>query len=182
VYEAHWSEEWAFCTNIYDVDIYNIADILSDEQINALCDDKYWTDGIKIMSYSFGYYGDISFDREFSTDTEGIAWLEKDEALKDWIKEEYWDKEDCYDLCDGMRNELEAWGDNDVYGFVVEDCIKSKVHKEFTNVDREDEDYEKEEWENSDSCWGFYGELDKVEGYMFENAGLNKEDFEEENV
>lgn len=181
VYEAHWSEDWSFCTNIYDVDIYNIVDCLSDETVDDFAN-KYMMDGIKIMSYGFGYYGEISFYREFSTDSEGIAWLEKDEALKDWIKEEYWDKEDCYDLCDGMRNELEAWAEGEVYGFVVEDCIKSKVHKEYTNVDKEDEDYEEEEWEETDSCWGFYGELDKRIDDMFENAGLNKEDFEEENV
>lgn len=182
VYEAHWVEEWAFCNNIYDVDIYNIADILSDEQIDELCDSKYWTDGVKIMSYGFGYYGDISFYREFSTDSEGIAWLEKDEALKDWIKKEYWDKEDCYDLCDGMRNELEAWGDNEVYGYVVEDAVKYKTTRKCLSGNGKDEEYEETEWEEKDSCWGFYGELDKVEDYMFEGAGLNKEEFEEENV
>jgi hypothetical protein len=181
VYEAHWSEELAFCTNIYDVDIYNIADILSDEQINALCDDKYWTDGIKIMSYGFGYYGGISFYHEFSTDSEGICWLEKDEFLKySGNDEEYWNGKSL-DEIEFLLKELEAWGDNDVYGFVVEDCIKSKIHKEYTNVDKEDEDYEEEEWEESDSCWGFYGDIDKTTPFMLENAGLNKEDLEEDN-
>lgn len=182
VYEAHWAEEWAFCTNIYDVDIYNIADILSDEQIDTLCDEKYWTDGIKMMSYSFGYYGGISFSHEVSTDSEGICWLEKDEFLKySGCKEEYW-KEKSLDEIEFLLKELEAWGDNDVYGFVVEDCIKSKIHKEYTNVDKEDEDYEEEEWKESDSCWDYYGELDKVEGWIFEEYGLKKEDFKEENV
>lgn len=183
VYEAHWAEEWSFCTNIYDVDIYNIADVLSDEQINTLCDEKYWTDKVKIMSYGFGYYGDISFYHEFSTDSEGIAWLEKDEFLKySGTGEDYWKDNDCYDIEKGMIEELEAWGDNDVYGFVMEECIKSVIHKEYTNVDKDDEDYEEEEWEESDSCWGYYGEIDKVEGWIFEDYGLNKEDFEEENV
>ena len=190
VYEAHWAEEWSFCTNIYDVDIYNIADVLSDEQINTLCDKKYWTDGIKIMSYGFGYYGDISFYHDFSTDSEGICWLEKDEFLKyaggdnsEWVKkeEQVW-KEKSLDEIESLLKELEAWGDNDVYGFVVDDCIKSKIHKEYTNVDKEDEDYDEEEWKESDSCWGYYGELDKVEGWIFEEYGLKKEDFKEENV
>lgn len=153
VYEAHWAEDWSFCTNIYDVDIYNIADVLSDEQIDTLCDEKYWTDGIKIMSYGFGYYGDISFYHEFSTDSEGICWLEKDEFLKySGNGDDYWKDNDCYDIEKGMIEELVAWGDNDVYGFVMEECIKSKVHKEYTNVDKDDEDYEEEEWEESDSC------------------------------
>jgi hypothetical protein len=76
----------------------------------------------------------------------------------------------------------EAEADNDVYGFIVEDCIKSKIHKEYTNVDKDDEDYEEEEWEESDSCWGFYGDIDKMIPFMLENAGLKQEDFEEENV
>ena len=182
VYEAHWSEEWSFCTNIYDVDIYNIVDYLSDETVEDFAN-KYMMDGIKIMSYGFGYYGGISFYREFSTDSDGIAWLEKDEFLKySGNGEDYWKDNDCYDIEKGMIEELEAWGDNDVYGFVVEDCIKSKVHKEYTNVDKEDEDYEEEEWEESDSCWGYYGELDKVEGWVFEENGLNKDEFKEENV
>lgn len=179
VYKAHWEEEWAFCTNIYDVDIYNIADVLSDEQISALCDEKYWTDGIKIMSYGFGYYGDISFYHEFSTDSEGICWLEKDEFLKySGCKEEYWNGKSL-DEIEFLLDELKAWGDNDVYGFVVEDCIKSKVHKEYTNVDKDDEDYEEEEWEETDSCWGFYGELDKSLDWMLEQAGLKIEEFDE---
>jgi hypothetical protein len=182
VNEAHWAEEWSFCTNIYDVDIYNIADYLSDETIEEFAQ-KYMMDGVKIMSYGFGYNGDISFYRDFSTDSEGIAWLEKDEFLKySGCKEEYWKNNDCYDVAKWLIDELEAWSNNEVYGFVVENCIKSKIHKEYTNSDRDDECYEHEDWEESDSCWGFYGEIDKIEDDMFYNAELNKEEFEEENV
>ena len=179
--ENGWYENEFYDGKKDDIDLCTIIGDVQDETIDW-CAQNCLTDKVKIMSYGFGYYGEISFYREFSTDSEGIAWLEKEEALKDWIKEEYWDKEDCYDLCDGMRNELEVWAEGEVYGFVVEDCIKSKVHKEYTNVDKEDEDYEEEEWEESDSCWGYYGELEKVEGWIFEEYGLNKEEFEEENV
>ena len=177
-----WSEEASFCCKLKNLTAWDVASYLSDEQIEVLADEKYFTDGIKMMSYSFGYYGDISFSHEFSTDSEGICWLEKDEFLKySGCKDEYWSGKSL-DEIEFLLDELEAWGDNDVYGFVVEDCIKSNVHKEYTNVDKDDEDYEEEEWEESDSCWGFYGELDKRIDDMFENAGLNKEDFEEENV
>ena len=179
VYEAHWAEEWSFCINIYDVDIYNITDVLSDEQIDTLCDEKYWTDGIKIMSYDFGYYGGITFSHKLSTDSEGICWLEKDEFLKySGNDEEYWNGKSL-DEIEWLLDELKAWGDNEVYGFVVEDCIKSKIHKEYTNVDKEQEDYEEEEWEESDSCWGFYGELDKSLVWMFDESGLERSDFQE---
>ena len=177
-------DEMGWClNNFYDekkyyIDFYELLEDVCDSTIDYLAQ-NFLTDKIKVMSYGFSYYGEIYFNREFSTNSEGIAWLEKDEALKDWIKEEYWDKEDCYDLCDGMRNELEAWGDNDVYGFVVEKCIKSKIHKTYTNVDKEDEYYEKEEWEESDSFWGFYGELDKSLEWIFGTAGLKQEEFEE---
>ena len=160
------------CTIIGDV---------QDETIDW-CAQNCLTDKVKIMSYGFGYYGDISFYHEFSTDSEGICWLEKDEFLKySGCKEEDW-KEKSLDEIEFLLDELKAWGDNEVYGFVVEDCIKSKVHKEYTNVDKEDEDYEEEEWEESDSCWEFYGELDKMIPYMFEQTNLEQEDFEEENV
>lgn len=184
VYEAHWAEDWAFCTNIYDVDIYNIVDYLSDETIEDFAN-KYMMDGVKIMSYGFGYYGDISFYRDFSTDSEGIAWLEKDEFLKySGCKEEYWKNNDCYDIAKWLIDELEAWGNNEVYGFVVEDAVKYKTTRKCLSDNAEDEEYEETEWEEKglNSCWGFYGEFDKSLDWMFESAGLNKEEFEEESV
>ena len=184
VYEAHWAEEWAFCINIYDVDIYNIADVLSDEQIDTLCDEKYWTDKVKIMSYGFGYYGDISFYHEFSTDSEGICWLEKDEFLKySGCSEVYW-KWKSLDEIEFLLDELKAWGDNEVYGFVVEDAVKYKTTRKCLSGNGEDEEYEETEWEEKglNSCWGFYGELDKRMDDMFEGAGLDINEFEEENV
>ena len=175
VYDAHWKEEASFCCKFNDIELYDLTDYLSDEQIDTICSEDMFTNKVKIMSYGFGYDGNISFYHEFSTDSEGICWLEKDEFLKySGCKDEYWNGKSL--------DEIDAWSNNEVYGFVVEDCIKSKVHKEYTNVDKEDEDFEEEDWEESDSCWGFYGELDKVEDDMFESAGLNKEEFEEENV
>ena len=176
-----WGEEWSWAYRLDKITVDEIVEHLSDDMIDEFADKKYFTDGIKIGSYTFDYYGGMSFSDSFSADSEGIFWLEKDEFLKySGCKEEYW-KKDLRDI-EFLIDEIEAWCDNDVYGFVVEDCIKSKVHKEYANVDKDDEDYEEEEWEESDSCWGFYGELDKMEEYMFEQAGLNKEDFEEENA
>ena len=181
-YETRTNKMGWYLANSYecsknDIDLCEILEDLCDETINELCYFKYWNDGIKMMSYSFGYYGEISFSNEVSTDSEGICWLEKDEFLEySGCKEEYWNGK-TFDEIEWLLDELKAWSDNEVYGFVVEDCIKSKVHKECTNVDKDDEDYEEEEWEESDSCWGFYGDLEKIEGFMFDSAGLNKEDF-----
>lgn len=177
-----WSEEEAFRCKIKNLTAWDIASYLSDEQIKVFADEKYFTDGIKMMSYSFDYYGGISFSHDVDTNAEGIAWLEKDEFLEySGCSEDYW-KGKSLDQIEFLIDELKAWCDNDVYGFVVEDCIKSKVHKEYTNVDKDDEDYEEEEWEEEDSCWGYYAELDKAEEWMLEQAGLNKDDFEEVEV
>ena len=177
-----WCEEASFCAKLKDFTAWDLVSYLSDETIEELCDSKYWTDGVKMMSYGFGYYGGISFYNEVSTDSEGICWLEKDEFLKySGCSEEYWNGKSL-DEIEFLIDELKAWGDNDVYGFVVEDCIKSKVHKEYTNVDKDDEDYEEEEWEESDSCWGYYGDIDEVKISMFDQAGLDINEFEEEDV
>jgi hypothetical protein len=42
------------------------------------------------------------------------------------------------------------------------------------------EDTEDEEWEEFDSCWGFYGELDDEHiGYILDGAGFKREWLEE---
>ena len=179
--EDGWYEYNELCGKKYDLDICAITEDATDDAIDYLAT-NCMTDKVKMMSYGFGYYGSISFCHEVSTDSAGICWLEKDEFLKySGCKEEYWNGKSL-DEIEWLLDELKAWGDNEVYGFVVEDCIKSKIHKEYTNVDKEDEDYEEEEWKESDSCWGYYGDIYKVEGLIFEEYGLNKEDFEEEQI
>ena len=177
-----WSEEVSWEIKLKDLDASDIVPYLSDGMVAEFADEKYFTDGIKIGSYTFDYYGGVSFSDSFSTDSEGICWLEKDEFLKySGNSEEYWKSKSLTEI-EFLCEELKAWSKDEVYGFVVEDKITTKIHKEYTNVDKDDEDYEGEEWEESVSCWGFYGELDKCIDDMFENAGLNKKDFEEESV
>ena len=108
-YDAEW-----FDGRKDEIDLDLLVEKCLDSTIDELCDPKYWTDGIKIMSYSFGYYGEISFDSEFSTDSEGICWLEKSEYLKySGCKEEYWNGKSLDDI-EFLIGELKAWGDNDV--------------------------------------------------------------------
>ena len=179
IHGNEWSEEVSFCAKLKDLTAWDLVSYLSDKTIEELCDSKYWTDGVKIMSYGFGYYGDISFYHDFSTDSEGICWLEKDEFLKySGCSEEYWNDKSL-DEIEFLLDELEAWSNNEVYGFVVEDCIKSVIHKEYTNSDRDDECYEHEDWEESDSCWGFYGHFDKMQDEMFDQACIDINEFEE---
>lgn len=179
--EFEWKDAEYFDCKKTDIDAFEVLESVLDSTIDFFIEQGCLTDKVKVMSYGFGYYGDMSFYRDFFTDSEGIAWLVKDEFLKySGCSEEHWQNNDCYDQSKWLVDSLVAWGDNDVYCFVVEKCIKSKVHKEFTNVDRDAEDYEEVEWEVVDSCGGFYGTIDKCEEDMFDCAGLNKEDLEEE--
>jgi hypothetical protein len=176
--------DWKYAACFYckrdEIDLCEVLESVKNSTIDFFIEQGCLTDEVKVMSYGFGCDGDISFYHEFSTDSEGICWLEKDEFLKySGCDEEYWNGK-TLDEIEWLLEELEAWGDGDVYGFVIEDCIKSKIHKEYTNVEREAEDYEEEEWEENFSCCGYYGELDKVVDIVREEHGLG-EDFEEVN-
>jgi hypothetical protein len=177
--EHNWKDASFFDGKKYDIDLYTLLDVVLDGTIDYIAE-NCMTDKVKIMSYGFGYYGDISFYRGFSTDSEGICWLEKDEFLMyNGCKEEYWKNKTLTEI-EWLTDELQAWGDGDVYGFVVENRVEYKVHKEYTNVERDDEDYEEVEWEESDSCWGFYGELDDEHiGNILDGAGYKKEELDE---
>lgn len=178
VHESHWSEECSFCINIYDVDIYNIADYLSDETIEDFAN-KYMTDGVKMMFYSFGYSGEVRFSDSFDTSSEGIAWLEKDEFLKySGCDEERWKNNTLREI-EFLVDELEAWSNNEVYDVSVEHAVRVKNTREYPDGEHETEVREYIKWEQDDCCGGFYGEYDKMLPFMFEQFGLKQEDFEE---
>lgn len=178
VYEAHWGEEWSFSMNIHDLDIYNITDVLSDETIAKIAH-ECMTDEVKIASYNFSYYGQISFSDDYDCESDGICWLEKDEFLKySGCTEEYWNGKSL-DEIEWLLDELVAWSDNEVYGFIVEESVNYKTTRKCLSGNAGDEEYEETEWEELDSCSGFYGELSKVGKYIFEYAGLDEADFKE---
>ena len=176
--EDGWYEYNVLDGKKYDLDICEITGDATDDAIDYLAT-NCMTDKVKMMSYGFGYYGSISFYHEVSTDSEGVCWLEKDEFLKySGCKEEDW-KEKSLDEIEFLLDELKAWGDNEVYGFVVEKKHRFKLHKEYIDEDKEDEDTEDDEWEETDSCWGFYGELDKSLNWILESAGYKIEELDE---
>ena len=178
---SEWECQTGWELTFDSLDMGEIVEYLSDETIMDFAG-RYLNDKIKMMCYGFGYYGDISFYNDIQMAPDGIAWLEKDEFLKySGCKEEYW-KEKSLDEIEFLLDELKAWGDNDVYGFVVEKKHRFKLHEEYVDEDRDDEDTEDEEWEETDSCWGYYGDIDEVKVSMFDQAGLDINEFEEENV
>lgn len=178
--EMGWCLNNHYYEKKYNIDLWLLLDDVCDSTIDYIAQ-NFLGDKVKIMSYGFGYNGEISFYRDFSTDSEGICWLEKDEFLKySGNDEEYWNGKNL-DEIEFMIDELKAWSENDVYGFIVEDAVKYKTTRKCLSGNGEDEEYEETEWveKGLNSCWGFYGELDEVECDMFDNAGLDKEEFEE---
>lgn len=164
------------CKN--DIDLHSVCEDATDDAIEYFIE-NFMDDKIKIASYGFGYYGEISFYDSVDCHSKGICWLEKDEFMEySGCKEEYWKGKTLTEI-EWLTDELEAWGDNEVYGFVVEECIKSRIHKEYTNKDKEDEVYEEIEWDETDSCWGFYGEIDKSLEYILDDAGFKLENLVE---
>ena len=162
-----------------NIDIVYLLESLLDSTIDYFIEQGCLTDEVKAMSYSFGYNGDVYFSEGISTDSVGIAWLEKYEFLKySGCKEDYWEGKSLREI-EFLIDELEAWSDNEVYGFVVEEGHGYKVHKECVTHEEEPQDYEEVEWEETDSCWGYYGELSKNLEYILSEAGFEEEELDE---
>lgn len=178
--EFNWKDATFFdCSKKY-IDLGQLLVDCLNSTIDELCYFKYWTDGVKTASYSFGYNGEVSFSDEIGCDSDGICWLEKDEFLKyTGCKEEYWKSKTLREI-EFLCDEIEAWSNNEVCGFTVEKRHRFKLHKEYIDSDKDDEDTEEEEWEETDSCWGFYGELSKSEEWILDYVGFKKEDLIEE--
>lgn len=174
--ENGWYENEFYDGKKDDIDLCTIIGDVRDETIDW-CAQNCLTDKVKIMSYGFGYNGEISFSHDVDTNAEGIAWIDKKEFMeRNGLSEKEWAAKGCYDHVKWLIDELEAWSSGDCYCFVVEKAIKSKVHKTYINVEREDETFEEVEWELEDSCGGFYGDYDKQQEWMLETAGIKVED------
>lgn len=178
--ERKWRDVTFYKGRKDDIDIGQLLELCLDSTIDELCYFKYWTDGVKTASYSFGYNGEVSFSDEIGCDSDGICWLEKDEFLKySGCKEDYWKDKTLREI-EWLTDELEAWGDNEVYGFIVEKAIRTQKMKIYLDGERENKSYIETEWEEEDSCWGFYGELSKSEEWILNDAGFKKEELIEE--
>lgn len=178
--EMEWNDEEYFYEKKEYIDLYGLLDKVEDSTIDEFCKPEYWTDGIKINSYSFGYYGELSFSDYFDTESEGLCWLIKNEFLKySGHKEEYWKKNKLREI-EWLIDELIAWADNEVYGIQVEKRMEYNVVKTCLSEEKETENYNEEEWEEEDSCYGFYGELDtKHIEWMLGEFGYKLEELEE---
>lgn len=175
VSEWEWQTGWGL--RFEDLDMGEIVEYLSDETIMDFAG-RYLNDKIKMMSYGFGYNGDVSFYNDIQMAPDGIAWLEKDEFLKySGLTEDKWNGKSLREI-EWLLDELEAWSEGEVYGYEVEHKKAVKVTEEYEDGTKNE--YERVDWEETDSCYGFYGKWNKVEDWILSEAGFKKEDLEEE--
>ena len=180
-YETYENEfNWYVYNSHYcrkdEIDYYEVVDGLSEESVDYMIE-NCMTDKVKMAGYNFGYNGEVTFCDDVTSDCDGICWLEKDEFLKySGCKEEDW-KSKSLDEIEFLLDELKAWGDNDVYGFVVEERNDVSVHEESANGGVRD--YIRTDWNETDSCWGFYGELNKSLDWILGSAGFKIEELTE---
>jgi len=160
IHQAHWEEVEYYTCRPEIIDVIDLAYDVPDDCLADLIE-HCLTDEVKVMSYGFSYDGDISFYSQVYDDSEGIAWIVRSETVGGgkWLTEEQWATEDCYSLTAGEREEICAWASGEVYWFEVEKNVRWKVHRECLSEERPAEDYEQEEWEQVDSCGGFYGDV-----------------------
>ena len=178
-YENSWYERESFDCKKEELYVDDVLDTCEDDTIDYFVE-KCMTDGVKLGSYYFGYNGSITFSDGADTDSVGICWLEKDEFLKySGCSEECWKSKTLKDI-DWLWEEIEAWGDNDVYGFVTETAVRTIINTHYPDGEREDSTREITEWEEKDSCWGFYGELDKIENDILNDAGYKLDELVED--
>lgn len=87
------------------------------------------------------------------------------------------DRKNSESILKGTRELFDTWAWGDVYGFIIEECKSyAKVPaEEFKYGSMDNVEFE-EEWEEIDSCWGFYG-TNWLENGMLDYAG---KEFEEQ--
>lgn len=139
-----------------------VLEALSDDALCTIANEMM-TDGVKLASYDFNYYsGEPSFDDKVEERMIGLMWIEKSDYLKDnGGNDERWHLP-MTELMAGMIDSLQRWARGDVYGFVLEKAVKWHTHRTCLSEEREPEDYDETEWENVDSCWGYYEEPEDV--------------------
>lgn len=176
--EDDWREMERYHDRKEDIDICDLLANVTEQTLTAIASTMK---DIRFAEYTFNGWNDrVAFYEGISSACEGLAWIEKDEFLKyTGLLNQDWETKTFHELVGWLTDEISAWSEGEVYRYTVEKAKTYKIHKECTSADEPAQDYEETEWEETDSCCGFYGELDKTMEWMFNEAGLNKFEFEE---
>lgn len=106
------------------------------------------------------FYGAYSVEWNSSQDNRYLAfdtaaWREKVGLSDEWLDAHTMERGK---LAEGSLSEIMAWANGEVYGWIVERKLATyttyKDHKTGETV----RETESEDWEQVDSCWGFYGD------------------------
>lgn len=164
LYQNNWYEHSRFSP--YEMKngccIDELCDILEEGDFASLLQDckkiafyEWSSSGCCQGDYVSGYaYCDKErFKRNVDTDT------------KNWRKR-------AMDLFDGEVKDIGMWMWGDVKGFVLEKKVLYK--KVFTEIDRESED--SYDWEEVDSCYGYYMDTDELIDEVLSENGIKKND------
>lgn len=178
--ESHWSTLYEYNCKRSDLDVFDILYEATDECISDLA----WncmTDEVKILGYTFGYYGSIVFHDNYSCESNGIAYLIKKESVgKDNLfTEEQWNANTCMQLMKPTLDEIESWAEGCVYCYNVEKLNQYRIHKACLTEQKPMKCYTDTEWEEIDTCYGFYGDPEYAFEYALDNNNLKKEDFDD---
>lgn len=162
------------------------VDLLTDEQrhelwrdIDAVCGEhlvRHLHPNVIVLPLYLYDHGGITmncggFSCPWDSGQVGYIYVSRDKAREEWgtspkpdemTDEEFWEHR--------LRQEVETYShylEGDVYGFVLE---KARGYTQLTRYeDGEEEEGEGLEWEEVDSCWGFYG-YDPAENGMGEHV------------
>lgn len=101
------------------------------------------------------FYGTKSFEVDSSDNYRYIAfdtaeWREQAGLTEEWAAKYSIDTEH---IAKGSLDEVIAWANGEVYGYIVEKQVEGT--KTYTDEDMDDEEFV--EWVEVDSCWGHYG-------------------------
>lgn len=157
--------------------IYEICEVLTENSLEYIFTPEFVPD-LKIATYKFGYYGGLQVWEGLDFAGDGLCWIKKAEFLKyTGLTEDQWKNEKLSE--NWLIKELEAYADNDVFGYVVEKKVQYDVTEKCISEDRETENYTKTDWEETDSCWGFYGTIDEVLPSILDSAGYKMDELQE---
>lgn len=170
-----WYDNYQYTEHKGYKEIFSISpsDLYTHDYTYEFIEDLEYEELIQIISD----LGKDIFVKEWSTTgysqgdyVKGIAFCTKERYTKmvsnntsDW-------KIQIDKLIDGKVKAIGMWMWGDVKGYVLEK--KVKFVKKYEDESREDE--EGEEWEEIDSCWGYYMETDELIEEVMKEHGLKE--------
>lgn len=82
------------------------------------------------------------------------AWREKVGLSDEWLDHHEMDRDA---LAEGSLSEVISWANGEVYGYIVERKLTTYTTYKDAETGETVKEVESEEWDQIDSCWGFYG-------------------------